>query len=1025
MPSDTQNLTPGFIIYANGTRLAPEVEAAVKRVRVTGRINALSSFAITLSDPERTLVDSDGLFVGVQVKILMGYKDAVKEVAVYEVTGMNAVFGSDGGVSVTPRGHCCLQRLNHARVNRAYNKMNVADIVKKIAGLYSLSAETDIDSQVKPFTMQRELTDFEYLLLLAREHSCFIWGDNKKLYFKKDTDAGKEEIILEKGKTLLGITGPGATSARLFTQVRARGRDPKKGTFIEAIAGPDSVKRKIGSGTVAPVYLEKTLGEKYIHDIFDYSITDRKSAEKIAEHALWQSSMEYIRLFGECEGNPNIRAGMTIIIKGMGDNFSGKYLVKQVEHELIPMHGYVTSFEIVRNTRGSGSSKVKSDSGSRQAMAQPEKKKTETRGVLVKKKEKPEFSNLQWENAESKKIDACAPEETVTLTAQVKNADEGESISVKVYKKEYKNDDDFLESLSANVKGGKIKTDWKVPELKMPAEKKEEKEEKEQKEKGSIRQEYIFKLFKDQDVKSVDSASLNAEIRVTIKFKTGADFFMKVCDPFLSGYPRENIAVFEVEVEPKTYKASFAARVVDKDNKVIKELPANAQGDKAYEVKWDWKDSKNDIRQDGKYRIKLRETGTGAYNESEEIKMIRIGVVEIAFKNSFQLKFYDDVLNPATAVYDQVNEDIPDVQWKIKDLDEKPGTPRKEPDISLTRLSNDKDNYSYPACYKKEEKIELEIKLGGKGYEKGDKIQVFTGAYDDTRFKGTDNRDVAVDGKVKFNAADGSKLPDKITKISDYELEFCFACDDGGKLKKLGTVKTKKHIIYTVLADPVEPWGAGHSKLWVSVLEKLCNDWVKGLDAKDKAAASVVEKLFHSGLTYDTVRGGCHFSNQNYVGLKMVINFLNKKHPSTYYNNKFLNCSDCAGIVTSLANALGCELYSSEFSSTIYDGFTCHKIVCIGVPGWDYPFAYVDAVTHKRTGGFSYHAIGWEGGCGRGDKIWDACLMAANDPVRLPGMDARYAENMIYNVYEPKLVVDAAYDKVEPDTGKRKRKSVI
>jgi len=100
------------------------------------------------------------------------------------------------------------------------------------------------------------------------------------------------------------------------------------------------------------MHIEKNLG-KYKQNYFDYSIKDKKGAEDRAAQILEQNSMDYIRYTGECQGNPKIRAGMTVTIKGMGEIFSGKYLVKQAEHELVPLQGYTTSFEAVRNTRKS------------------------------------------------------------------------------------------------------------------------------------------------------------------------------------------------------------------------------------------------------------------------------------------------------------------------------------------------------------------------------------------------------------------------------------------------------------------------------------------------------------------------------------------------------------------------------------------------------------------------------------------------------------------------------------------------
>jgi phage protein D len=475
MSNDTEKLTPGFVIYVNGVRLPPFIEMAVKHIKVTGRINSMSSFSISIADPERIIVDSPLLFIGVQVKILMGYKDAVEEVAIYEITGMRAYFNSESGISVTIEGYCHLQRLNHARVNRGYNEKNMADIANEIAGLYTLSAETDVETEPFPFKLQRNQTDFEYLLMQTREHNCYLWGYDKTVYFKKETDSGKEEIILEKGKTLTAFTG-GAQSGKLFTNVVVRGRNPDTGKFIEATAGPDKVKKKIGGNTTAPTHIEKNIA-KFTHNYFDYGIKDIKGAEDRAAIILEQNSMDYVRFVGECQGNPKIRAGMTITIKGMGEIYSGKYLVMQAEHELIPMQGYMTSFEVVRNS----------------TLARKEKKQwvpaTDRPKKKAKGKLKPEFSNLQWLDKDGKSIKKAMVGDEITLSASAKNVEKGNSVTIKIYEKDNDNPDDLIDEISGEVKNGKVTGKW-VFEYNEDNDDVNSNEEKDKK--GYTKPEYVF-----------------------------------------------------------------------------------------------------------------------------------------------------------------------------------------------------------------------------------------------------------------------------------------------------------------------------------------------------------------------------------------------------------------------------------------------------------------------------------------------------------------------------------------------------
>ena len=283
------------------------------------------------------------------MRILLGYKDRVEEIAEYEITGVRGDFTWYGGISTTLEGKCHLHRLNRGRKNRGYNNMNTADIVRKLCNEYTLNADVDVESEVKPFRFQRNFTDYEYLLNLKDEHNSYLWSNKKRVYFKKEPDSGKDEIVLEKGKTLTSFYG-GSQSCRLFTEVVVRGRNPNTLEFIETVTGASSVKRKIGGNTSAPEYLEAKL-RKYREYNIDYSIKDIKEAEEKGKRLLEQNSMRYISFTGECQGDPKIRAGIMVTIKGMGERYSGEYFIKQTEHELRPMSGYTTTFEAVRNAR--------------------------------------------------------------------------------------------------------------------------------------------------------------------------------------------------------------------------------------------------------------------------------------------------------------------------------------------------------------------------------------------------------------------------------------------------------------------------------------------------------------------------------------------------------------------------------------------------------------------------------------------------------------------------------------------------
>ncbi|MCP4136108.1 MAG: hypothetical protein GY754_34375, partial [bacterium] len=279
----------------------------------------------------------------------------------------------------------------------------------------------------------------------------------------------------------------------------------------------------------------------------------------------------------------------------------------------------------------------------------------------------------------------------------------------------------------------------------------------------------------------------------------------------------------------------------------------------------------------------------------------------------------------------------------------------------------------------------------------------------------------------------GNELPAKIFRTDNYKLDFHFAYKDAsGAWHNMGAQKTKNHRVYTILGDPVEPWGDGSSsskvRPWITVLDKLCNDWVKNETTKDDTAKKIVEEVFHSGITYDTKDGASFYTSggspttaPTHAELKKWLNVIAGKSRSVH-NGKKVNCTDCGTMVCSLANAVGCELHSSKFYDTVTGAsFNCHKIISIGSSTWDYPFSqYYGGIEGK----FSYHEIAWKGSCGGSDKIFDACLKVADNPVTSPATNAKYAADMTFNTYKPKLVDPVSLANTNPNPLTKDRRKV-
>jgi hypothetical protein len=189
------------------------------------------------------------------------------------------------------------------------------------------------------------------------------------------------------------------------------------------------------------------------------------------------------------------------------------------------------------------------------------------------------------------------------------------------------------------------------------------------------------------------------------------------------------------------------------------------------------------------------------------------------------------------------------------------------------------------------------------------------------------------------------------------------------------------HRIYVVLDTPTLPWlqlptpPSSETQLpWVDALDHACL-WAAGtLNALDAATAITQAVNSSLGLTYDVSHGASKYTQSvNHTSWFLCTAFLAFLNRQPEGKGNVVNCTDCATIVSSFSNLLGCQLAAAVMASP--GGFLCNKIIAIGGGTvWDYPFPPANR--------FSYHEVAWSGTFGYGDQIFDACLLAdySSDP---------------------------------------------
>ena len=153
-------------------------------------------------------------------------------------------------------------------------------------------------------------------------------------------------------------------------------------------------------------------------------------------------------------------------------------------------------------------------------------------------------------------------------------------------------------------------------------------------------------------------------------------------------------------------------------------------------------------------------------------------------------------------------------------------------------------------------------------------------------------------------------------------------------------LETTEHVVYTVLRAPRAPWVQQPATLantqlpWTDVLDLACR-WARGARTAHDAAAAVTRSVFSLGdgvLDYDCSLGATAYA----FDVFLLTELLERLHGGLG-RGAYVNCVDCATIVSTFANALGADLWQSRMGGPftgVLGYFPVNPVRTIGARSW-------------------------------------------------------------------------------------------
>lgn len=194
------------------------------------------------------------------------------------------------------------------------------------------------------------------------------------------------------------------------------------------------------------------------------------------------------------------------------------------------------------------------------------------------------------------------------------------------------------------------------------------------------------------------------------------------------------------------------------------------------------------------------------------------------------------------------------------------------------------------------------------------------------------------------------------------------------------------HTVYVTLGAPTRPWvqtplhPANVLLPWLDVLDIACR-WASGARTQDQAAERITRAVNDLGgrfFEYDCIGpGAALLGSPHYTVVPGVFDcsgFLERLRGGIG-NGRYVNCSDCAAIVATFANVLGCDLWQSKMGGVL--PFPLNPTRSIGSRVWQ---------SVCTVGALAIHEVAWKDRCLEDDDLYDACLELDGDadPTRAP-----------------------------------------
>ncbi|MCX6045117.1 MAG: VgrG-related protein [Chloroflexi bacterium] len=336
-----------IFIKVNDQQISDDIQSRVVEVVVDQHAYLPGMFTLRVYDSDLSLLDNGPFNLVARVEISSRPSGGEPVTLIKgEITSLEPHFGEGMVAELVVRGYDLFHRLYREIKSKTYLNVKDSDLANQFAAAYGLKTDIETTPTVYDHLYQHNQSDLQFLMQRAWRigYECFV--DSNKLVFRRPSTQ-KPGLTLAWGTELLSFS-PRMTLAEQVENVIVKGWDVQTKSAIIGQADQgrlypqiDEIANDQRDGKNWSQTVSK--GSKLV--IVNQPVVSQAEAQILAEARLDEISGVFVEAEGTAFRRPDVRAGQTVKLTGLGKRFSGAYLVTSANH-VYTSGGFKTNFTV-------------------------------------------------------------------------------------------------------------------------------------------------------------------------------------------------------------------------------------------------------------------------------------------------------------------------------------------------------------------------------------------------------------------------------------------------------------------------------------------------------------------------------------------------------------------------------------------------------------------------------------------------------------------------------------------------------